>query len=55
MRNRKGRFDLRNVLALRASTDAGCAYGVDVLLSEGREIPPVHTKTILFDFGSVEE
>ena len=47
MRSRKGRFDLRNVLCLRPSTDPECAHGVDILLSEGHEIPPQHTKTLV--------
>ena len=52
MRFRKGRFDLRNVLCLRASTDPDCAHGVDILLSESRDIPPQHTKTVVLDWGS---
>ena len=52
MHIRKGRFDLRNVLCLRASTDPDCAHGVDVLLSESRDIPPQHTKTVVLDWGS---
>ena len=52
MRFRKGRFDLRNVLCLRASTDPDCAHGVDILLSESSDIPPRHTKTVVLDWGS---
>jgi len=52
MRFRKGRFDLRNVMCLRASTDPDCAHGVDILLSESRDIPPQHTKTVVLDWGS---
>lgn len=54
-RSRKGRFDLRNVLSLRQSNDTDVAYGVDVLLSESASIPPKHTKTLVVDFGSLEE
>ena len=52
MRFRKGRFDLRNVLCLRASTDPDCAHGVDILLSESSDLPPRHTKTVVLDWGS---
>ena len=52
MRFRKGRFDLRNVLCLRASTDPDCMHGVDILLSESRDLPPRHTKTVVLDWGS---
>ena len=55
MKHRKGRFDLRNVLTLRPSTDPDCAHGVDVVLSESHQIPPQPTKQILLDFGSPEE
>ena len=52
MKLRKGRFDLRNVIALLPSEDPACLHGVDVLLSEGRQIPPVITKTLRFSFGT---
>ena len=55
MRHRCGRFDLRNVLTLRASTDPDCLYGLDVLLSESREIPPKVTKTVLLDFSNADD
>lgn len=55
MKHRKGRFDLRNVLTLRPSTDPHCAHGLDVVLSESHQIPPQPTKQILLDFGSPEE
>ena len=55
MRHRCGRFDLRNVLTLRASTDPDCLYGLDVLISESREIPPKVTKTVLLDFSNADD
>ena len=54
LRHRCGRFDLRNVLCLRASTDPDCKNGLDVLLSEGHQIPPKPTKIVLLDFGSAD-
>ena len=38
--NRKGRFDLRNVLLLKPSDDDAIAHGIDIVLSEGQNRNP---------------
>lgn len=50
-RHRTGRFDLRNVLSLQRPSDPDCTHGVEILLSETREIPPVLTKTVRISFA----